>query len=559
MNPKHLKPILETRYLSAENAYRYRGIMRQCYLFDQKYRHWVYKEDIYEALRSSDAFQQYTLEQCKQDLDSLVEWGNLTAIQDTSKVATYEQFKNRQFRYQLTEYSIEIERMTVRLENLVVEGGSLEPTLLERLKLQIAQMKVTAHLDPQQAGSWWSQLSADFQRLNHSYQDYIRDWYSVKAEELMRQSTFLLYKERLVDYLRHFIKELQQHAYEIEAILRTVTTEERQLLRDKLYQYEKDIPRLDLEELDLHQLRENVEGKLDSIFSFFLSRDRDGRQDQYGQGRSNRDSRDSRESRESEVELILGLTNEVIRRMARSAANILESTAQFSNRKEEYRMLARLFQKQEDLAEAHRLSAAVFGIGGYKHFQGAHERETESIQSSVFEEEPMLVITPPRVRTYRERMQKTGIQERTEEKARMKEQVLRQKAEEKAIVESYLHSGELVLSEVGEIQPFVRQAFLRWLGKAMQDRNHSGTTEYGVPFQILNPDTKERCRLVSPDGTFELPAFRIRFSAFSAGLRLHSCTESGTKVPIMPGTDPGPESDYESGPEPDRGGDQETR
>ena len=545
MNQKHLKPILETRYLSAENAWRYRGIMRQCYLFDQKYRHWVYKEDIYEALRGSEAFFHYTLEQCKQDLDSLVEWGNLTAIQDTSKVATYEQFKNRQFRYQLTEYSIEIERMTVRLENLVVEGGSLEPTLLERLKLQIAQMKATSHLDSQQAGAWWSQLSADFLRLNHSYQDYIRDWYSVKAEELMRQSTFLLYKERLVEYLRHFIKELQQHAYEIEAILRTVTAEERQLLRDKLYQYEKDIPRLDLEALDLHQLRENVEGKLDSIFTFFLSRDRDGR--------------DSRESRESEVELILGLTNEVIRRMARSAANILESTAQFSNRKEEYRMLARLFQKQEDLAEAHQLSAAVFGIGGYKHLQGTHERQTESIQSSVFEEEPMLVITPPRVRTYRERMQKTGIQERTEEKARMKEQVLRQKAEEKAIVESYLHSGELALSEIGEIQPFVRQAFLRWLGKAMQDGNHSGTTEYGVPFQILNPDTKERCRLVSPDGTFELPAFRIRFSAISAGLRLHSCTESGTKVPILPGheSDPSPESIL--GTEADRGGDQETR
>ena len=261
----------------------------------------------------------------------------------------------------------------------------------------------------------------------------------------------------------------------------------------------------------------------------------------------------------SEVEMILGLTNEVIRRMARSAANILESTAQFSNRKEEYRMLARLFQKQEDLAEAHQLSAAVFGIGGYKHLQGTHERQTESIQSSVFEEEPMLVITPPRVRTYRERMQKTGIQERTEEKARMKEQVLRQKAEEKAIVESYLHSGELALSEIGEIQPFVRQAFLRWLGKAMQDRNHSGTTEYGVPFQILNPDTKERCRLVSPDGTFELPAFRIRFSAISAGLRLHSCTESGTKVPILPGheSDPSPESIL--GTEADRGGDQETR
>lgn len=37
----------------------------------------------------------------------------------------------------MTEYSVEIERMVVRLENLFVEGASLEPALLDRLRILI--------------------------------------------------------------------------------------------------------------------------------------------------------------------------------------------------------------------------------------------------------------------------------------------------------------------------------------------------------------------------------------------------------------------------------------
>ena len=56
--------------------------------------------------------------------------GNLVTIQDTRKVATIEEFKNKKFRYQLSEATVEIERMVIRVENLFIESSSLEPTLL---------------------------------------------------------------------------------------------------------------------------------------------------------------------------------------------------------------------------------------------------------------------------------------------------------------------------------------------------------------------------------------------------------------------------------------------
>ncbi len=37
----------------------------------------------------------------------------------------------------MTEYSVEIERLVIRLENLFIEGASLEPTLLERIRRSV--------------------------------------------------------------------------------------------------------------------------------------------------------------------------------------------------------------------------------------------------------------------------------------------------------------------------------------------------------------------------------------------------------------------------------------
>ena len=88
----------------------------------------VYKEDIDGALKKLPAFEDYPMELLRQDLDVLVAWGNLSAVQDTTKVAAYQQFVNKQYRYQMTEYAIEIERMTLWLENIMIEGGSLEYT-----------------------------------------------------------------------------------------------------------------------------------------------------------------------------------------------------------------------------------------------------------------------------------------------------------------------------------------------------------------------------------------------------------------------------------------------
>lgn len=107
----------------------------------------MHQEEVYEELKKWDYFANYTAEQCQQDLTSLTTWKNLIMIQDTRKVSTIEEFKNRKFRYQLSEYSVEIECMVIRLENLVIEGASIEPNLLKRIYLSLSNIQEVAQSD----------------------------------------------------------------------------------------------------------------------------------------------------------------------------------------------------------------------------------------------------------------------------------------------------------------------------------------------------------------------------------------------------------------------------
>ena len=71
----------------------------------------------------------------------------------------------------MSEYSVEIERLVVRLENLFIEGASLEPTLLERIRLSIQRFPEMAELDEINVYTWWNDLNNDFVRLSQNYQD----------------------------------------------------------------------------------------------------------------------------------------------------------------------------------------------------------------------------------------------------------------------------------------------------------------------------------------------------------------------------------------------------
>ncbi|TJX14948.1 TIGR02677 family protein [Tissierella creatinini] len=488
INQKLLKPIDETKYLTAENAWRYRTILRFLYLQYEKMKYWMYKEEVFEELKSHDEFANYTIDNLKQDLDVLVSWKNLSPIQDTSKVSTVEEFKNKQFRYQLSDYSVEIERMTIKLENIFVENASLEPSLLERLREELEKFSKMIHEDERLVGSWWRDLNDDFKRLNQNYQDYMGDFYSLRAEEMMKTREFLVYKDRFVDYLRDFIKSLQQNVNIIESILKKITEHDERVVLEKIYSHEISIPRLDgYDDNDL--ILENIKGKWRSIKEWFL-------EDNY---------------RESEASRLFDITNEIIRKITRFAAHISESRNSAANRKEEYKKLAQIFLACEDIGDAHKLSALSFGIFSPKHIRGDFERKTDSINSGIYEEGAYAYTIKPRSRNYREKGIKTPIASNEERKKQMLNTIMERRQEEKELMESYIQDGIISFASLPIIEPKVRTTLLRWLTKGLADKDHIGKTEYGREFKVLLAQEDKRCKLICQDGQIEMPAFQLVF------------------------------------------------
>lgn len=488
IHDKLKKQIQEARYLNVENSDRYRSILRLFYLNYEKLKYWMYQEDVYEELTEDSYFSEYTMEQCQQDLSVLVSWGNLATIQDTRKVTTIEEFKNKKFRYQLTETAVEIERMVLRLENLFIEGSSLEPTLLERLKLSLLKVNSMSLENTETVYGWWNDLNNDFIRLNQNYQDYMHELNSVKAEEMMKTKEFLVFKDRLIEYLRSFVKALQINATTIEQSLRQVNPNYVKTILEKVTEYELSIPRIDVE-VNGDEIYERMKGRWDNIFRWFIGMD----------------------GTESESVKVFDTTNEIIRKITRYATRLSEQNNRGANRREEYRKLSQMFAKCENIYEAHRLSAVVFGMEKPLHLKGDIVRKTESFNSGIYDEEPYEITITPRVREYREKSKRSVMIDRTAEKEAVRlAEIAKQEAERK-LRSQYIQGNCLDFSALPEIAPQVRDVFLCWLSKGLETKNLRAKTDDGKEYYIEEKEPQESCILQCTDGTFRMPAYRIIF------------------------------------------------
>ncbi|MCI5884370.1 MAG: TIGR02677 family protein [Clostridiales bacterium] len=485
---KLTRALTEVKYLNADNVSRYRCIMRIFFENYEKLKYWLYQEDVYEEMIQDPYFSDYRMEQCQQDLAMLTEWKNLNTIQDTRKVSSIEEFKNKKFRYQMSEYSVQIERLVLRLENLSVEGASLEPSLLERIRHSLEKFSQMKEEEAANVYSWWNDLNNDFMRLNQNYQDYIRDLNSVKAEKMMQTKEFLVFKDRLIEYLRNFIKGLQRNVGAIEECLRAIGEQDKREVYNQIIEYEWQIPRMDME-VTREMIEENVKGRGRSIYEWFVAEN----------------------GRENEAGKLFDATNEIIRKITRYAAQISEKNAIGANRREEYRKVAELFLRCETVGEAHKMSARVFGMACPFHLKGTKVRESDSMNQSVYEEKPEKILLRPRVRNYREKTKRSAIRSMTEEKRKAKEALIAQHRKDWEKIKKLEKDGKIDFSELPVIEPRIREILLKWLSDGLEDAEHISRTEEGRKYVIEQIKPNEKCVLRCEDGNLTMPRFIIVF------------------------------------------------
>lgn len=486
----HLESINETSYLSVPNAGIYRKIMRYFYREYEKMHFQLYKEEVYALLKEDNEFGDYTMNQLELDLDALVKWKNLTPIQDPGKVYTIADYKNKQYRYTMSEYAVEIERLTVRLENLFMESANLSTNFFVRLEKSLEDAEMLRDAGLKEVNEWWDLLQEDFKRLNQNYQDYLRDFYSGKTEHLMKSVEFVLHKDKFINYLKDFVQELQHHSKRIERILDQQTPVIEGIILEKVIQSEQNIPHAFLE---LHgnqesNIRENVIGKWESLKRWFIDT----------------------QGRECESSKVLKITNDIIRSIIQNAALIVQLQNWGISRKDDYQKFLELFLKCENMEEAHCLSAHVFGIQKIQHFKTNCTREEDRINNSVYEEEPVEFYVKPHSRTYREKKDKRGFYDKSLEKMMQREAYLQSVKEQKDIVMRYVKNKKIVFSEIETpVSEMTKNMFLQWITAANMNSQRLGQTEFGQEYRLIQEEGT--CVLKCEDGDLTMPAYIVEF------------------------------------------------
>ena len=487
---QRLEAINETSYLSVPNAGIYRKIMRYFYHEYEKMHFQLYKEDVYTLLKGENEFADYTMNQLESDLDALVKWKNLTPIQDPGKVYTIQDYKNKQYRYTMSEYAVEIERLTVRLENLFVESTNLSTNFFVRLEKSIEESTMMQNASLKEINEWWNLLQEDFRRLNQNYQDYLRDFYSGKTEHLMKSVEFVLHKDKFITYLTDFVQELQRYSKRMEQILVRQTPAIENVILERVIQSELDIPHA-LSELRGNlepNIRENVKGKWDSLKRWFVNTP----------------------GRDCESRKVLRITNDVIRNIIQNAALIVQLQNWGISRKDDYQKFLQMFLKCGNLEDAHRLSAHIFGVQKIQHFKTNCTREEDRINSSIYEEPPVEFQIKPHSRTYREKKDRQGLSDKSQEKLIQREAYLQSVKKQEEIVMRYVKNKKITFSEIeGTVPAMTKNIFLQWIAMANMSSQKSGQTEFGQEYQLLQEDGT--CVLKCEDGDLTMPAYILEF------------------------------------------------
>lgn len=482
------KRVTEAIYLATEKSDKYRAILRYFYIQHERLREFMFPEEVYAHLKQSPYFENYDMEELHSDLAALVKWGNLRAQQESGKVKTIEEFKKKRFRYQITPYTVEFERMLIRFERQSEQfGGSLEKTQFERMYQTLQQIKDSTDESPENCAQLWDDLLTYFKKITQNTSDYFAYLRSEDASEQMKSEAFFVYKDQFTRYLRDFVINLQRTAASIEGMMLTMTREEMQTFFAKVAQHEEQVFRFERLDEKVDHVRE-LEATWLNIKAWFLG-------DETG---------------ESQYENVLEQTNEAIRRVTRIIQRLGERRMLLRSRKEDYLHLAEWFIHLPSMEEAHKLSSIVFGLTHTKHLYSDHI-PTENIYMEVWEEEPMAHERVPKVREYREKTRANAADSHDEKKAMTKQSYLQQLRYEQQVIERYMSGNVIDLERLPAVEPFVRKLFLTWIGKAMAKADRTIKTEYGQQVTVIL-DPNRTIWLRSDDGHIQMPAVKFIFA-----------------------------------------------
>ena len=473
-----LEKIDEVKYLSVENSYRYRQIMRFFFNKYEQAEYWLYKEDVFDALK--DVIVPYSIIECERDLQFLVENKSLVYLQDVQNINTLDDFRYHNFRYQMTDQAVIIERMTIQLEQIEVKITNLEPRLFERINSLIRELVNVYDMSEEKIYEVWTDLNNDFVNLNDEYQDFLKKFHEARTEELLQSTIFLEFKNSMVNYLSNFVSSYIKSSKVIKSNLLKLDEDKVSFLMKKLLDYQKKIPGIS-PQFNYDKLNSINYGKYLSIKKWFVS-----------------------SGNLCEGDRLLNVTEGVITKISKYANSLMELHGNMINRKEEYKHICHLFDSCTNLEEANVLSQSIFGIINTLHYKGNSNINTDLLVRS-YEVEPIIIDVNSNVRDYKVKKESVVLKDKSEEKIKLMQKKMEAERREREELKCLINKAPIMLTGSIDLSVLERRYVLDLI-----DKYHgSGSKENKFGYEYLVETLPDECVINSPDGKFVLEGKKI--------------------------------------------------
>lgn len=436
------------RHVSAERVAAYRAVLAVFASARRRFRLHLRADEV-----RTDAHwpggDRPALEDVQRLLAQLVEWGNLRAQADTARVTTVEDFYRAQFLYQLSREGEAVETGLAAYAGALARRATLQTVALEDIQAQLnalTRLAVETPLDGARVHQTLRELVHVFEGLAGNAEDFMSGLARTVELQSADAATVMAYKDKLIEYLQRFIRDLVAASSRIAAMLQAL--EPVDALLDAAAAREGRDAAPGEESAVAHeqdQARAAWRERWAGLRGWFLTT----------------------AAGPAQAELLRARARSAIPRLLAAIARLNERRAGRSDRAADYRQLARWFAETGSDADAHRLWRAAFGLAPARHLALAAEQDVPATTTWV--DAPGITIEP----TLRERgrLPSTGgplrVTDRSREKAWLAAQLAAEQEQLAAARAHLVAKGITRLSELGRLDRHTFALFLRLLGEAL--------------------------------------------------------------------------------------------
>lgn len=493
-DPARFKPFA---YLATQNAGLYRRVMLEFVAAKRRFIVHVRSEDVVTELATDGPTDPKAIADA---LAQLVEWGNLRADPDTSRVTSVEDFHRARFLYQLTHAGEAAERSLAVFDDQLGRRGALQAVALEDIATGLRafhELTLQAEPDAGRTGlllrdlvQRCADLAENAQAFMGSLQRTI-DLYELDAD------AFRAYKNQLIDYLERFIKDLTGIGGQIAELLGRLDPAgvERLLTLVARRDAEDAAPGLgaadDIRKAAFTRELASWHERWLGLQQWFISLP----------------------EHPSQAKLLRARARKAIPDLLAVVAMLNERRAGRSDRTADFRELAVWFAQAPDEAAMHQLWRATFGLHGSRHLtldaDTAQARAEHPVSASTpWRAAPPLMISPRLRRTgsYERRGRPNRVIDRRPERRLLAERAAAEAGQTATARARLITEHPIHLSDLGHLDPNAFSLFLALLGEALSARR---------------PDQRE-IRTTTGDGSLE-----IRLAPVRGGTPVHITTDSG--------------------------------